>query len=201
MEFTKIEHRFFDQLVVFVVSLVGVGLVIELQHTREARPWEESDTLGLRCKASGREGQLSFAMPPLLDEFAANRWPTSLQFQVTPSAPPEPGPGTKRISSAKRVVLSLSAAFLLQYFEEMKSRVEAKYGKDTQQWPSVWNFGRVLRNAAGHAGCINFQNLSAQPVSWGNLVYSPADNGREAWLLDWEPSDVIFLINDLDAAI
>jgi hypothetical protein len=89
----------------------------------------------------------------------------------------------------------------VKYFEETRSLVEAKYSKNTQQWPAVWNFGRVMRNALGHKGAIKFDNTKAQPIAWKSLSYSPSDNGKSVLYQDVTAVELVLLMEDMDAVI
>lgn len=89
----------------------------------------------------------------------------------------------------------------LNYFERLKPKVEKKYGSNPYQWPSVWNFGRVVRNTFGHNGEIYFKNASAAPVSWRHYTYSPTDNGRVILFNDVGVVELIYLMADMDEAV
>jgi len=65
----------------------------------------------------------------------------------------------------------------------------------------VWNFGRIVRNAFVHGGKIDFKNKRAKPVSWRNLSYSPADNGRQIIFQDLTAVEIIILMEDMDATV
>lgn len=83
------------------------------------------------------------------------------------------------------------------YFERHKHRIKAAYPKRT--WPEVWNFGRVIRNAFAHNGCIRIDDAK-ENVSWRGLTYSHADN--ETFVeLSLSPGDLIYLMFDMDAAL
>ena len=71
---------------------------------------------------------------------------------------------------------------------------------DKQQWPQIWNFGRIMRNACSHNSKIYFENNRAVPVSWKGLTYSPSDNGHPIFE-DIGPADLIFLIIEMDIAL
>jgi hypothetical protein len=42
----------------------------------------------------------------------------------------------------------------------------------------LWRFGRAVRNALVHNGCIQFTNSASPAVEWRGLQYGFGDNGR-----------------------
>jgi len=65
-------------------------------------------------------------------------------------------------------------------------------------WPSVWNFGRIIRNAFAHGGEINFSNPNASKVKWKTLAYDASFNGRNIMYNDITPVETIFLMDEMD---
>ncbi|MEJ7807671.1 MAG: hypothetical protein WKG03_17320 [Telluria sp.] len=92
-------------------------------------------------------------------------------------------------------------ALATNYFERMRPTIEGIYGPQPANWPPVWNFARVVRNAMSHGGAINFTNLGSPAVTWRGLTYSPAENGRNILHSDLWPGDIFDLIVEMDAAI
>jgi len=200
IEYTQTDHRFFDELIAFLASVVGIGTTMEVQNSGSGKAWREDEYVTLQGKSDLSGIALRFAPQGLYAELVANRWPSSIQFEERPLGPSqveEPVTVSALIDTFSLLIQSV----LLRYFERVRSQVESKYGEDTQSWPGVWNFGRVLRNAAGHGGRIHFRNTNAPSVAWRTLTYSPADNGRQVWLQDLAVVDTILLMADLDSAV
>ncbi len=89
----------------------------------------------------------------------------------------------------------------VQYFEANRSLAVQKYTTNTQAWPPIWNFGRVVRNALSHGGMVDFRNPNAAPVSWRSLSYGPAQNGRQLLYQDITSVELILLMEEMDAPL
>jgi hypothetical protein len=120
-----------------------------------------------------------------------------LDFQAR-STPPNPATATAGFQ--KTIVQSVSA-FFGEFFEAYKDWVESQIGKDPYTWPSVWNFGRVIRNSGAHNGVIYFVNPKANPVRWQNLEYGPTDNGRPVLFNDMAVGDFIALMLEMSEVL
>jgi Cu/Ag efflux protein CusF len=94
---------------------------------------------------------------------------------------------------------TFAQALATNYFERHKLQMQQAHS-GTSQWPAVWNFARVVRNAMAHGGKISILNKDAKPVTWKGLTYSYADNGRDILRNDLWPGDFFDLIQEMDAA-
>lgn len=103
--------------------------------------------------------------------------------------------------SHKHLASQIIEGAYLRYYENYVGRVRSKYGNDSKEWPAVWNFGRVVRNAFGHGGAIDIHNPQSPPVTWYSITYSHSDNGRQVLFNDISICDVIFLMEEMDAEI
>lgn len=96
--------------------------------------------------------------------------------------------------------ITLQGMFVL-YYEQGKIEVKAKYGNQPNtDWPPVWNFARIVRNACAHSG-IHFDKPTMTPVSWRSLTYSPRNNGQQIFIKDLGQVEVIYLMADMEAAL
>jgi hypothetical protein len=84
------------------------------------------------------------------------------------------------------------------FFERYNQWLNEKYGRhSTEIWHPTLNFARVIRNAAAH-GSIKFLNPNAAPVSWRDLTYSPADNGKQVIGAEIQLGEVLALMFETD---
>lgn len=194
------EHRFFDSLVAFTASVSSLGLAIDAQACGVAKSYSSSDYLTLEgsSKASGVE--FRFFPIALMTTLVQNGWPSSLAFEelAINSAPP---PKAITLTGLQGVHGAMISSAFVKYFEEYRSLVEARCTKDVKNWPSVWNFGRVIRNALAHKGQIKFDNQNASPVIWRKLKYSPSDNGKQVLYQDMTSVELILLMEEMDANV
>lgn len=196
--YTPQKHRFFNSLVSFVAGITSLGLAIEVQARLPVRAFSSADFLTLVGIPSVAACEFRVFAGPVLDELAANRWPTMVMIDEVPinHAPPH---HPLWLTGVQGVLGSMISNAFVQYFEENRGAVESKYGGSVQGWPAVWNFGRVVRNALAHKGIINIQNSNASAVAWRTLSYGPAQNGRSLLFQDLTAVEIILLMEDMDA--
>lgn len=88
-----------------------------------------------------------------------------------------------------------------QYYENIKSTIEEKFGKEVENWPNVWNFARVVRNAFSHGGRIKISNSKAPKIVWRELEYDYYSNGKSIMYTDLTAVELIFLMIEMDTHI
>jgi hypothetical protein len=84
----------------------------------------------------------------------------------------------------------------LGFFERYNDWLKDTYG-DGVNWPPTLNFARVVRNSAAH-GKIVIRHLGTPAVSWRDLSYGYADNGRRVIGDDMKFGEVLALMFDCD---
>ena len=91
----------------------------------------------------------------------------------------------------------------IKYFERVRDEVETKFGVSVTAWPSVWNFGRTVRNALTHRGVLDIRSPNATPVTWRILTLTHTDNGQEllAPTKFLGVGDLIPLLLEMDASV
>jgi hypothetical protein len=198
--YTSEGHRFFDNLVTFVASIASLGTAIELQKSTSARPYGPKDYLTLSGLPNVAGCEFRIFPAPILSEILANRWPTTLSVDEVPiCSAPQIHPIW--LTGIQGVHGSMIANAFVQYFEATRDAVENKYTKNTQVWPSIWNFGRTVRNAFSHGGTVNIVNTNAAPVTWRTLTYGHAQNGRRLLYQDITSVELIILMREMDVLL
>lgn len=96
------------------------------------------------------------------------------------------------------VIDALAVPHFLQHFESCRDWLTANGHGDAKLWPMPLSFARVVRNAAGHGGCLEIRNPNAPPVVWGSLSYSPADDGKKVIGVDLFLPDLVALMIEAD---
>jgi hypothetical protein len=97
----------------------------------------------------------------------------------------------------RSLIVNMMAPMFVDYFERYRPWLESNIGK-IDLWPSIIQFGRVVRNAASHGGKLHMTNKKAKPVHWRSLTYQAADHGRHVFGSDLNLPDIIFLMFDMD---
>jgi hypothetical protein len=113
-------------------------------------------------------------------------------FRVRRSAPTYNG----SVDGFRGLIEKIISIVFANLHEEYADWIEEAFGSDAYDWPQLFNFFRVVRNAIAHRGRIYFKNQNALPVKWQNLSYAPGDTGR---LLsdDLSFADLMFLMLEI----
>jgi hypothetical protein len=206
-EYSRSKHRFFDSLTGFIATYASYALSFRAQQKGKAEGFKSDDRIGLGGNPDVTNVALSLAPKELMDKLSANEWPETIEMKVHE---PPTGKSVDRLPQIPRdrkltglqglMEASLTPLFV-DYYESVVDEVRNNYGDDTTNWPSEWNFGRVIRNAFSHGGEIYIRNLNADPVEWRGLEYSSSKNERYVLFQDLATVEVIFLMEDMDRAI
>jgi len=193
LKFTSKNHRFFDSIVLYFGSLTSLALGTTLQKIGNLKPLGATDEIILHGKSTVTNVEIMFKPYDILNPIVLGKWPSTIELYDRPLSSEIPERFDK-ISGTKRFQLLQSQLAFIHYYEKVK----ANLGDDTQNWPDIWNFGRVVRNSFAHGGKINFTNPRALSVSWKTLTYSPTDNGREIMPKDLTPVELIYLMKEME---
>ena len=92
-----------------------------------------------------------------------NRWPELTLFEIPLKE--ERGKHPITLSGLHGVHGGLASNAFVQYYEAQQPQVKQIYSDSCQEWPAVWNFGWVVRNALVHKGKIYFESSKSLDVS------------------------------------
>lgn len=193
------QHRFFDSLVGFIASVSSLGSALAAQKNGNSPGFSPTEYAALTGNPAVTGIEFHFFPHNILSTLVSNGWPTTLVLDEHPINQQQPAHPLS-LTGLQGVHGAMIANAFVKYFEETRPLVDAKYSKNTQ-WPSVWNFGRVIRNALVHKGTIRFDKPNFQPVAWRSLSYSHSDNGKAVLYHDVTAVELILLMEDMDAVI
>jgi hypothetical protein len=194
------QHRFFDSLVAYIASTSSLDIAFAAQKYGNSPGFSPTEYVALTGNPTVSGVELHFFPHYILSTLVDNGWPTTLVLDEHPINQ-QPVAHPMNLTGLQGVHGAMIANAFVKYFEETRSLAQKKYSTDTQRWPSVWNFGRVMRNALGHKGAIKIDNPNAQAVKWRALSYSPSDNGKAILYHDVTAVELILLMEEMDAAI
>lgn len=190
-------HKFFDDLINYLFTMISVTLTFELYISGKAGIYKEKHGVSLTAKQLNKD--LYFYPANCLNQFFRNaQWPNQLEFEEK-LIDPVPPYQTLPLSIFEKPSFSFLISMFINFYETYKLNIEKKFSEDTTNWPDVWNFGRVVRNSLSHGSRINFLNPNASPVSWQSLTYMPKDNGKLIFHTDLWPGDIIYLMFDMNS--
>lgn len=190
--------RYYEDFETYLMAVLGFGQIVEASTCGQAIPCRPNDAIRFDCKQSN--GNWHWRPEPSVRLFSNNIAPSELFMQRGIGIRP-PGDAVLHLGAIDQLLFNFGQALATNYYERLKPTIREIYGSDTSFWPAVWNFARVVRNAMSHGGRIKFDNPYAQIVSWKELSYAPADNGRRILNNDIWPGDIFDLITDMDAIL
>jgi hypothetical protein len=121
-----------------------------------------------------------------------------IQIRFGPPIKEEEGPNSIPVGPLHRVFANAISPTFVQFYEDNAEWMEKSYGKNPHEWPSsIWNFGRVVRNAISHGGCINIDDKTAPTVTWYHLAYGPAQNKQLIIGTDFLFADLMILMFEM----
>ncbi len=191
----KGQHRLFEPLLTFVTLYECVGVALAYVATGGAK----LDPGGAGLAASSQfdlqvkhpHGALirhALYGPPVVS------FPINIEPKGLPNLPHE-------TSAFQEIVTSVIAPVFVNYYESRAEWLVANVSTDVYQWPAVWNFARVVRNAATHGYNVNWRNTKAPAVKWHHLSYSAADDGRRLIGGDLILGDLLILMFEMDSEL
>lgn len=200
--YTQGKHRFFDQLVTFMGSYVAIGLGLIAQHRGKVNQFVQRQYIIIRGRPNVSNLEFLFFPYGLMQSLVSKKWPRQLKFHDRPlkTLPENVFKIPVRLRGIGRLHAYLIMSAFVHYFQSVHPLVESKYGGQ-QNWPPVWNFGRVVRNAFAHGGNIKIDNPNAPPVVWRNLSYTPNQNGQQIIYRDITPVEMVLLMEDMDSIV
>lgn len=191
----RAQCHYFDDLATYIIAVVSTTLMFEIHKSENgASPYRKNDRMVLDAKQLPK--RLKIYPYDLLDTFfKQDKWPQELRIEEEDVKLP-PKSAVLGTGIFERI-LALYSSVLGNYYEKNIDVIRSKFGDDAQIWPTVWNFGRVVRNAFYHNNCIKIDNKNAK-VSWKNLSYDYSDNGKVILNTDIWPADLIYLMIEMD---
>ena len=126
----------------------------------------------------------------------ASRKPDLIELSELPGRDHERSYSTKTGGFANYVD-TLFLPFLVSYFQRHRAQVEAKHKPNRLAWPSSWQMGWALRNAASHGG-VAFERPSQKPVAWRGLSFGPLDEPAKSILKLLNGADILLLLLEMD---
>jgi hypothetical protein len=187
---------FFGDVVVYLVALQGFVHSTEIYNRGSAVRWPADDTAEMHAK----QMRMSLTWTPveLMKVVCANQTPTFLNFE-TAGMPIEPD-AVLNLGAIEPLLFSFGQAMVTNYYERYLDDIQGAHTKSSTNWPSLWRFGRVVRNAMAHGGRIRIDSKNATPVNWRSLSYSYKDNDRLVLHGDIWPGDLVYLLREMDRA-
>lgn len=189
------KHRLIDQLNQLCILTASIGIATNY-FVDGNNPCKEGEHLAVECKQFPREvllplyGPVQLAINGQKPDLIKIRFVKSRVIKKTYSTN---APGFRNV-----LIHAFSAVFT-DFYENTKPFLKATFGPHQADWPPLWNFARVVRNACSHNGKLYFENETHSPVKWQHLTYAPSMNGLPIVGGDLSFGDILGLMFELSA--
>lgn len=199
--FHKNKHLFFDDLVLLLATDISIAVAIDAyKYPGKGEIFGQNEYFDYEGSPNVSKLSLRFFPYNMMLSLCRNTWPVEIELFKVEQSENESSDSYKVSSTYELHAGSVQACFS-KYFEKSRILIEKQFGSDSSTWPSVMNFGRVIRNTFSHGGRIHFQNKNATAVSWRGLTYDPSMNGKQILYNDMNAVEIIILMNDINSAI
>lgn len=192
----KGEHRLFDQMKSFniICACIASSLFTFAPESSDGGV----PRMSFACGQFDREFHFPYAN--VIETVALDVQTFGIDFAITRKTieTAEPALVTAALNG---VFPHLIGPLFTDFFENYRPWLDRTVATDCYQWPAVWNFGRIVRNAASHGGRLDWRNSKAPPISWHHLDYSTSEHGRQIICGDLDVADLLLLMLEMDAEL
>jgi len=139
---------------------------------------------------------ISLPLGGVLEMAMNNKLPYAMEIGVFDEAPPPHAPIRQTHGFDNLVVKAVSMPFVF-FYDENQPWIENTFKSYSYNWPSIFNFARVVRNGIAHKNLIHFKNPSAPPVSWQSVTFGPTDHGKPLFTDGFWVADLLLLMFEM----
>lgn len=193
-------HRFFDDLVTFLVSLAGVLIATEAFRSSGFTKAASDPKYYLQFTGATFGQALTWHPYEALQLVTEDGWPDTIELLEDLSHPKAPIYRLENQGFNGIHATALQSAFI-HYYETFITQIVNQNGDHPLGWPHPWNFARVVRNAFAHGGNIDIRNQRSPAVTWKSFTYDHTDNGSRIIFQDLAAVEVISLMREMDCVI
>lgn len=186
------KHRLFLRFYYLTVAIAGCCVAAaKIQNPNSYAPGTN-----VLVDCSSAPLSVKFPIHGAIETAFEGRFPLYIEFgvQLREIEPPTGAP----LHILGYVFLNFITPVFVEHFETHKREIIKKFGT-ASNWPESWRFGRVIRNAISHNGCIRIDGKNERPVLWHGREYSYADNETRILGPHLLISDIFLLMIDMDA--
>jgi len=194
------KHLGFEAIVFIVYSQTTAAMGNKVQLVGGCDPYRLDSPdrpLTIGGLPTGKGVDLEIYPGQVIVDMANGRFPSELTFILLPINSKVSTKCNVPMPGIKNTALQLYSYSYIAFYENIKNKIEMKFGEQPSKWPSILNFARVIRNSFAHGNIVNFINPRASKVSWENLSLGPVDNGKQVLFSLLGLSDIILLIFEI----
>lgn len=186
---------FYDGLHAMVMVMTGLASTLQAQFGGPTQ-FEQGHVVSFRCRHF--PNTIAVSVAEVVQDATAGRakQPIPVFFEA-PMSEPAAGDYHADIPSATPAFLAPFRTLFVDYFEQFKPEIQAKFG-GLIAWPASWRMGWVVRNAMAHDGKIFFDHPKKSPVTWRQLTIAISDNGTPLLNDLMQPGDLFHLLFEME---
>lgn len=188
--------RFFIDFLSYLTAAIGIAHTVHSVRGVTSK-YSATDTARFSCRQSACEWH--WAPASAVFDLSSNFLPTLVNLQRFDADQPE-SDAHLNLGAMGALLATFSQALATNYFERHRPIIASRFGP-IKDWPPVWNFARVVRNAMAHGGKISIINANDPPGRWKGAHYTINDNDRDILASDLWPGDLFDLIIEMDSYI
>lgn len=177
-------------------ALTSLSMQSEAQAAREGRPLTQNDHTVLAARYY--PNTVGFAPLAFADAAFANAELPEITLQAGPPVEQPAGPGQWLHTFAPFNRRVWSGAFTV-FYESQKPFLNGM-GRQ-REWPAIFRFAWMVRNACAHNGQVHFNDRAEPPVNWRECSVGPGQQGESLLFELLSPGDVPGLMLELDAEL
>lgn len=195
-EINRSHHKCFDSIIDLLVATSGLITQITIMNGYDRKDLIPSK-LDFYCLSSKQKVRISSIS--IVKSVMVEKWPSNIKLSIIDV----PGSGQDEqdviVDSLACLSERLALGTFCSFFETNRNYIEGVGPcKQINDWPEVWRFGWVVRNALGHGGFINIRDQTLRPVSWKGISISYENYGQQLMHSILAVGDIILLMLDME---
>jgi len=200
--FARSEHPYFDDLVTLLISLASINTALTCYANggicNDPKNFNNAIHIG------GSLATYSFHTHDLMHGISSDLWPDHIRlFRFSQDNPPEYRSGSRDLYNGgmQELVGRVVGSAFLRYYERRLDSVRPALPRSPREWPEVWRFAWLIRNAVAHGDRFAIDDLGFPKTTWRNFAVSAAESGQNWFDMDGGflgGGDVLELIDELE---
>jgi hypothetical protein len=191
----KDRHRLHERTFILSAVCASISTAFALKVTAGQLP--KFEVIGFMCNQFDRCVVFPFAGP--IEQMLTNTIPDVFEFRID-----EQPRGRNRQSGEwpmEAMFTKVIAPFFVEFYEDFGPWIRTHVHTEFIKWPPVWQFARIVRNAASHGGRVGTGNPAFLPVTWHGLTYGPAQDGHKLFGADLALADILLLMLEMNDSL
>lgn len=188
----KGEHRLHPTLTTICIMFASVATALYAKAGKDVHSWPPDAAVTVACA----QFDLAIHMPLVgpLESVLRGVEPEEIKLLLSFKS------ASRGVVDIKNLLTKAIVPSFVEFFEDGRLWLDTYASGSFIRWPDVWQFGRIVRNAAPH-NLISIDDPKFTPVKWYGLTYGPEQNGRSIFDADLTLADVLILMFEMNDSL